>query len=90
MKMSNSYYNALQQLEGNRGTIICGGKHCYGTHFLHLPGTELVCRGCGAFWALWTDRWPGSCVNQAGSEVEEEGHLHLEAAEISTIQKKHE
>lgn len=88
VQMSNSYCNGHQQLEGNDGTIICGDKHCFGTHFLHLPGTELGCRGCGASFALWTDRWPGSCVNQAGSEVAEEGHLHLEAAEISTVQKK--
>lgn len=87
-QMSNSHYNGHQQLEGNYSTIICGDKHCFGTYFLHLPSTELGCRGCGASWALWTDRWLGFCANQDGSEVEGEGHLHLEAAEISTVQKK--
>lgn len=72
-----------QRVVGNCGVITCGGSHCSGTHFLHLPGTVLGCRGCGASWAPWTDRWPYSCESQAGSGVEAEAHWDLEAGERS-------
>lgn len=68
--------------------MTCGDKHCFGTYFLHPRGTELGCRGCVVSWALWTDRWPGSCESLAGSEAVEEEHLHLEAGEISRVQKE--
>lgn len=70
-----------QQALGNCGVMTCGGNHCFGTHFLHLPGTVLGCRGCGASWDPWTDRWPYSSESQAGSGVGAEVHLDLEAGE---------
>lgn len=78
-----------QQIRGNYGAMTCGDNHCFGTYFLHLQGTELGCRGCAVSWALWTDRWPGSCESLVGSEAVEEEHLHLEAGEISRVQKEH-
>lgn len=68
------------------GVMTCGDIHCFGTHFLHLPGTVLGCRGCGASWARWTDRWLCSCESQAGSGVGAEEHLGLEAGGRSESQ----
>lgn len=70
-----------RQVWGNCGVMTCGDNHCFNTHFLHQPGTALGCRGCGASWAPWTDRWPYSCDSQAGSGVGPEAHWDPEAGE---------
>lgn len=55
----------------------------FDAHFLHLPGTESGCRCCGAFGALWTDRWLGSCGNRSGSAAVAGARWGLEAGGIS-------
>lgn len=70
-----SMCRCLRNIKGHRqvlvnyGMMACGGSHCSGAHFLHQRGTVLECRGCGASWVLWSDRWPCSCESQVGSGV---------------------